>query len=122
MPLHGVDPGEICRHEMIATALSRHHLEATAPEGPGGFRAAEVNESGEILFLLLACCRAGRGGENASDIAIQVYSRELDGVSWYHSDIEAVEPAIDAHNGALGCELLATLVRTEIVSPRRSQR
>jgi len=36
LPLHRIDLGEVGRDEMIAAALARHHLEATAHEGPGG--------------------------------------------------------------------------------------
>ena len=36
LPLHRIDLGEIGRDEVIAAALARHHLEATAHEARAG--------------------------------------------------------------------------------------
>ena len=68
LPLHRVDPGDIGRDEVIAAALAGHHVKTTAHEGLGGTCAAEMNECGEILFLLRACRHIARAGENAATL------------------------------------------------------
>jgi hypothetical protein len=62
-----------------------------------------------------------RGGEKASDVAIQVYCREFDGVAWHRAGIEAVEPAIgvddgvpaDAITGGLGVSRVGHLIEAD---------
>jgi hypothetical protein len=87
LPLHRIDLGQVGRDEMIAAALARHHLEATAHEGPVGSSAAEMDERGEILLLLRARRHVRCVNENRRDAAVHVHRRELDGVAWRHTDI-----------------------------------
>ena len=68
LPLHRIDPGEIGRDEVIAAALAGHQVKTTAHEGLGGTCAAEMDECGEILFLLRACRHIARAGENAATL------------------------------------------------------
>jgi hypothetical protein len=72
LPLNRIDLGEICRDEVIATALVGLHLKTTVHEGRGGTCAAQMNESGEILLLLWACHCVWRAGKNRRDIVVQV--------------------------------------------------
>jgi hypothetical protein len=90
LPIHRIDPGEICRDEMIAAALAGHHLKTTVHEGQGGTCAAEMDECGEILLLLRRCVR--RAGKNRHDIVVQLHGRELD--TRDRAGIEASQPAV----------------------------
>jgi hypothetical protein len=63
LPLDRIDLGEICRDEVIAAALAGHCLKTTVHEGRGATCAAEMDECGEILFLLRACRCVWRAGD-----------------------------------------------------------
>ena len=52
-PLHRIDSGDVCRHEMISASLRSLHLEATARVCGGGASAAEMDKGGKILPLLV---------------------------------------------------------------------
>jgi hypothetical protein len=92
--LHGVDAAEIARHEVIAAALAGHRPKTAAHKSPGGPGAAQMDEGGEILFLLRARDRARRGGEHAGHLAIEIDRRKRDGVAGQRPGVEALEPAI----------------------------
>jgi len=83
---------------VIAAALAGHHLKTTVREGRGGTCAAEMDECGEILLLLRACCRVWRAGKNRRDIVVQVHGRELDGMARHRAGIEAGEPAVGIYD------------------------
>lgn len=93
LPLHRVDPGDVGRDEVIAAALAGDHLKVTACVGQGGTCAAEMDQRGEILFLLRACLHIARKRKNRSHVAVQIHRCQLDGVARDRADIEAGEPA-----------------------------
>src|SRR4029077_12299159 len=88
------DPCEIGRNEVIAAALAGDSLKATAREGRGRTRAAEMDDGGEILLLLRICRHIAGAGENGSDIAVEIHRREFDSMARDHADGEAGEAAI----------------------------
>jgi hypothetical protein len=94
LPLHHIDLGQICRDEVIAAALAGHHLKTAVHEGQGRTCPAEMDECGEILFLLRACRCVWRAGKNRRDIVVQVHGPELNGMARDRAGIEAGEPAV----------------------------
>jgi hypothetical protein len=53
LPLHRIDPGDVCRHEMISASLGSLHLETAARVCGRGTSAAEMDKGSKILPLLL---------------------------------------------------------------------
>src|SRR3977135_477803 len=88
-PLQRVDLREVAGEVVGAAALSRG-LEAAARVSLAPRGAAEVDDGGEILFLLERR-RAAR--EHVGDPAVEQRRGHLDGVAGHDAGIEAVEPA-----------------------------
>ncbi len=70
LPLHRIDPGDVCRHEMIAASLCRLHLETTARVCGCGTSAAEMDKGGKILPLLLVGRLVTGPSEDGSYISV----------------------------------------------------
>jgi hypothetical protein len=98
LSLHRIDFGDIRRDEVIAAALAGDHVKPAACVGRGRARAAEMDESGEILLLLRACGRYAGMGESCRHMAVQIHGGELDGMARDHADGEGGEPAAAIHD------------------------
>ena len=87
--LHGPDSSEIGFHIMVTAALVSQETKVpfcVVTAGPG---AAEVNDCGQVLFLLE--CRRSLS-HCFRDMAVEVCGGQLDGVAWDDSGVETVEP------------------------------
>ena len=89
LPLHRIDSGDVCRHEMISASLRSPHLEATARVCGGRASATEMDKGGKILPLLLVGRLVTGPSKDVSQISVQVYRCQLDGMAGYDADIEA---------------------------------
>ena len=87
--LHGPDSSEIGFHIMVTAALVSQETKVpfcVVTAGPG---AAEVNDCGQVLFLLE--CRRSLS-HCFRDMAVEVCCGQLDCVAWNDSGVETVEP------------------------------
>lgn len=75
LPLHGVDPREICGGGLVAAALTGRQAEMPAREIRRRNDAAKLNDRGEILNLPRAGRQTGLSGADFRDLAVEVHRR-----------------------------------------------
>jgi hypothetical protein len=86
---HRIDFEDVRGNEMVPASFGSVHLEVTSCICGGGASAAEMNEGSKISPLPLVNRYVARPGEDSSNVPVQIYRCQLDGMAGYDADIGA---------------------------------
>jgi hypothetical protein len=93
LPLHRIDPCEVGSHVVVAASLMGTKPKAARGIGMAGSCSTEVNNGGQILLLLERDLANLSRSHRLCDATVEPSRSQLDGMAWYDTLVEAVEPA-----------------------------